>query len=255
MSIIKFIFSKTFVKQVIYAVIFITLLLTAVWFYLYFFTRHNNRVTVPNIKGMTELEAKETLGNKNLEYAIIDSIWSASNVGGTILEQIPEPGFEVKEGREIYLKVYRKNPDAKKINIKEGDDSNVAQIKLENAGLNYELKFEQNRLLANRVIRIMFGDKELKPDSKVKPGQKITLVIGEKGYSMVNIPDLSGLTLSEATKKLHENNLSLGLPFYDEVVITRQDTLDAKIYQQSKTPGEQLKSGSSLDVWLSTVKL
>lgn len=204
---------------------------------------------------MTEQEAKETLENKNLSYAIIDSIWSAKNVGGTILEQIPEPGFEVKEGREIYLKIYRKNPDAKKVNIKEGEDSNVAQIKLENNGLTYELKFEQNTLLAGRVIRIMLGDKELKPNSEVKPGKKITLVVGEKGFSMVNIPDLTGLSLTEASKKLHQNNLSIGLPFYDQVVITKQDTLDAKIYQQSKTAGEQTKSGSSLDVWLSTIKL
>jgi len=255
MSIIKFIISKSFIKQLLYALVFVVILLTATWFYLYFLTRHNNRVTVPNIKGMTELEAKKTLENKNLKYAIIDSIWSAKNVGGTILEQIPEPGFEVKEGREIYLKTYRKNPDAKKVNIKEGEDSNVAQIKLENSGLNYELTFEQNILLAGRVIRVMLGDKELSPSSEVKPGEKITLVIGEKGFSMVNIPDLSGLTLDEASKKLHQNNLSLGLPFYDEVVLSRQDTIDAKIYQQSKTAGDQTKSGSSLDVWLSTIKL
>ncbi len=255
MSLVKFIFSKTFIKQVLYAFIFIAILLTALWFYLYIFTRHNNKVNVPNVKGMTISEASKTLDSRNLGYIVVDSIWSANNVGGTIMEQIPSSGFEVKEGREIYLTVFRKNPDAKTLDIKEGEDAKVAQIKLENKGLTYDLKFERNTLLAHRVIRVMLGEKELKENAQIKPGQKITLVVGEKGYSMVNIPDLTGLTITEARKKLHQNNLSLGLPFYDEIVITRQDTLDARVYQQSKNAGEQTKSGSSLDIWLSTVKL
>lgn len=255
MSIVKFIISKVFFKQVIYAVLFVVILLTSIWFYLSFFTRHNESVVVPNVKGMTETEAAEILKSKDLAYLVIDSLWSANNIGGTIKEQIPEAGLEVKEDREIYLTVFRKDPDSKTINIKEGEDGKVAQIKLENKGLLFDIKFEQNTLLANRVIRIMLGDEKLKPSSKVKPGQKLTLIIGEKGFTTVNIPELSGLTLSEASKKLHQNNLSLGLPFYDEVVITSQDTLDSKVYQQSKTAGEQIKSGSSIDVWLSTVDL
>lgn len=255
MSLVKFIFSKSFFKQVIYSVIFISILLVGLWLYLSFFTRHNEKIIVPNIKGLTVTQAKEKLEEKDLNFAVIDSIWNQKAIGGTIMEQIPDPGSEVKEGREIYLTVYRLEAEAKSIDIKEGEDAQVAQIKLENKGLNYSLKFEQNTLLAGRVIRILVGDREITSKDKLTPGQKITLVVGEKGYSTVNVPDLSGQSLQAAIKTLHQSNLSIGLPFYDEVVITKQDTFEAKVYQQSKTPGLEIKSGSLIDLWLSTVNL
>ena len=173
------------------------------------------------------------------------------------MEQIPDPQSEVKQGREIYLTIYRYEPDEKILDIKEGDDQYVAKIKLGNMGIDYDVRYEANELLAGRVLRIEMGGEKLLTGAKVKPGSSVVLYVGEKRNSKVSVPDLTGLTLAEAEKTLLLSNLSLGYPFYDEVVQTAEDSLNSKVYMQSPKAqsGEAVKEGSSVDLWLSTIEI
>ncbi|RMB56203.1 PASTA domain-containing protein [Dokdonia sinensis] len=104
MSIIKFIFSKTFVKQLVLAFIFLILLIFLVKWWLGSTTNHDERIAVPNIKGMTLDLVDQELSNVDLRYFIIDSAnYNPNYPKYSVIEQDPEAGKFVKENRQIYL--------------------------------------------------------------------------------------------------------------------------------------------------------
>ncbi len=259
MSLFKFIFSKTFLKNIGFAILFVIILVGGLWIYLNVYTSHGSYISVPDVKGMNLEEADLALQDNELRYLVIDSVWSENQIGGTIVEQSPLAESEVKANREIYLTIYRFEPESKLIDIKEGDDERVAMIKLRNKGIEFDLDYEANLLLDGRVIRVMHKDKSLEEGARLKPGQKVRLIIGERGNKKVQVPYLFGLSLDSAEIRLQNANLSIGLPFYDVDIENAEDTLAATIYMQSPSASEKgdkgIRIGSTVDVWLSKRKI
>jgi beta-lactam-binding protein with PASTA domain len=86
--------------------IFVTILLVvAVLIWLNFYTQHGQVVEVPNVKGLSVEKAKSFFIEKNLSYAIVDSVYVKNAVPGSITETTPPVGSMVKKGRTIYLKI------------------------------------------------------------------------------------------------------------------------------------------------------
>ena len=106
-----------------------------VMIFLWWYTDHGQQVSVPNLSGMTVEEATTALEDLNLEVLVIDSIYDKKAKPGTVLEQSPAPEQKVKEGRSVFLTIYRILPPQETINIKEGDFAQVAIIKLKNKGM------------------------------------------------------------------------------------------------------------------------
>ena len=63
------------------------------------YTRHNEAVVVPDVKGLGMEEAAEFFKNSNLRYNVIDSVFSKDVKPGAIVELVPMAGSKVKEGR------------------------------------------------------------------------------------------------------------------------------------------------------------
>ena len=104
MSIFRFIFSKTFVKQLILAAVVLVVLIFVVKWWLGSTTNHDERIAVPNIKGMTLDLVDQELENADLRYFIIDSAnYNPDYPKYSVIEQDPEAGKFVKENRQIYL--------------------------------------------------------------------------------------------------------------------------------------------------------
>ena len=82
---------------------------------------------------------------------------------------------------------------------------------------------------------------------KVERGSKITLAVG-KGPSLVETPDLHGLTLTEAGKKLQKAGLKLG-----KEKESHSDSLSkGKVLDQSVRAKEKVEKGKSVDVTVSS---
>ena len=64
------------------------------------YTRHNEAVVVPDVKGLGLEEAAEFFKNSNLRYNVIDSVFSKDVKPGAIVELVPMAGSKVKEGRK-----------------------------------------------------------------------------------------------------------------------------------------------------------
>ena len=68
-----------------------------------YYTRHNEAVIVPDVKGLSMNEAKSFFDNTGLRYNVIDSVFSNDVNPGAIVEVVPEPGSKVKEGRGRFV--------------------------------------------------------------------------------------------------------------------------------------------------------
>ena len=69
------------------------------------YTRHNQAVVVPDVKGMKLEDAAEFFGNNKLRYNVIDSVFSKDVKPGAIVELGPMAGSKVKEGRIVFVTV------------------------------------------------------------------------------------------------------------------------------------------------------
>lgn len=86
-----------------------TILVTALWQWMKYYSHHGEGVDVPNVKGMMLSDAQYALGKADLVTVVTDSSYNRSLPAGTVLEQTPGNGSRVKAGREIYLTVNAQN--------------------------------------------------------------------------------------------------------------------------------------------------
>ena len=104
MNFIKFLFSKSFVKQLILAFIVLVVFgfLTLKWLKLY--TNHGTFVTVPALTGKTYEAAQILINEHQLRSEVQDSSnYNPNYPKGAVIEQDPLAGSQVKEDRKIYL--------------------------------------------------------------------------------------------------------------------------------------------------------
>lgn len=69
------------------------------------YTRHNQAVVVPDVKGLTVEKAVPFFESNGLRYNVIDSVFSKDVRPGSIVELVPSAGSKVKEGRIIFITV------------------------------------------------------------------------------------------------------------------------------------------------------
>lgn len=93
------------------AAMFIVLIIVfiAVWKGLDIYTHHGESIVVPDVKGKTESDARYMLTQVGLEAVVVDSAYNKQMPAGSIVDQTPRAGCEVKGGREVYLVVNAAN--------------------------------------------------------------------------------------------------------------------------------------------------
>lgn len=82
----------------------------AVWKGLDIYTRHGESIAVPDVKGSLVGDARYVLTQARLKAVVVDSAYNRQLPAGTVIDQTPHGGNEVKSGREVYLVVNAANP-------------------------------------------------------------------------------------------------------------------------------------------------
>ena len=104
MSIIQFFKSKTFFKQIAFAIIGVVVFVFFLKFWLNVTTNHDQRIQVPDLHKLTITEAEKTLKELNLDFIVKDSArYNPTYPKKSVIEQNPLAGAFVKEKRKIYL--------------------------------------------------------------------------------------------------------------------------------------------------------
>lgn len=69
------------------------------------YTRHGKAIEMPEVRGMTQEQAKQRLAKDHLWMEITDSIYTPGEVPGIVLETTPKAGTLIKNRRTIYVTV------------------------------------------------------------------------------------------------------------------------------------------------------
>jgi beta-lactam-binding protein with PASTA domain len=198
------------------ALAFVFILVFSINYFLKVYTHNGEKIPVPVLYGLDLAEAAILLDELGLRYEVRDSIFEAGKVKNAVLSQDPDTGEFVKEGRIIYLGVNSSQvPRVKMPNL---DHKNINQgiMILESLGLFIGKIDTTNDIAESAILEQKYQGKRILPDTEIPKGSVIDLVIGDGKIGSVvyegevDVPDLVGASVIEATIILEAYGLKLG---------------------------------------------
>jgi beta-lactam-binding protein with PASTA domain len=183
-----------------------------------YYTRHGSGVPVPKLKGRSIEEARAILEQQGFRYQV-DSVFVQDQAPGTIIEQDPDAGTNVKEGRTIYLTmVTTLAPEVSLPDLEQSTYREAAAI-LSNTGLKVGDTTYRSDIARDRILEIRFGGQVIKAGFKLPKGSKVDLVLGDgAGANEVDIPDLIDQDLDAARFAIKGAGLTIGNITYEGTI-------------------------------------
>ncbi len=253
MSFKNFLLSRTFLIQLIIAVVLVIALLWGTMQALKIYTNHGESYPVPDFSGLKKEQAADIASKQKLKIEIVDSVYVNDVPPGAVIDQVPEAGFKVKESRTIFLTINSNQPEQVTLPKLTDISYRQAQVLIENSGLKVGQISYQPSEYNDLVLNVFINSEDIKPGKKVAKGTSIDLVIGRtQGNVATSLPNLIGLSIEEAQNTLTHAMLNMGVLIYDETIITEEDSLNARVWKQSPNPKvvANVNLGSSVDVWI-----
>ena len=173
--------SKLFLKQLLFAFVAIIVFVFVVRKWLNISTNHNQKIEVLDLKKMNLVKVERVLDELDLNFVVIDSAsYNPDFPRKSVIEQSPEAGDFVKEGRKIYLTL---NPSGyKNIEIPDfyGKTKRQANSQLKAIGFRISEDITYVSDIAKDVVRgLRFKEKDLKAGDKIPKNSLIILKLGD----------------------------------------------------------------------------
>ncbi|GAA4963124.1 PASTA domain-containing protein [Algibacter aquimarinus] len=179
MSIIKFLTSKIFLKQILLAIVALVVLCFIILKWLNVSTNHGDFETVPDLTGKSISVAKIELKENNLVMQIQDSAnYNPDYPKFSVIEQEPSAGEKVKEDRKIYITL---NPSGyRKIQVPDLTERTFRQTKptLEALGFKVGKITYENNIGKDLVLKMTHKGKTISEGDKLAKTSVIDLVLG-----------------------------------------------------------------------------
>ncbi|MGD0711814.1 MAG: PASTA domain-containing protein [Bacteroidales bacterium] len=253
MSLIKFFKSRIFFIQLGLAVVSTIILIWIATLFLGLITKHGEDITVPDLTGLKIEDLDSYLGERHLEYLIIDSVYNLKGKKGTVIGQDPYPNSKVKSGRRIYVTVIAKlpehttMPDLKDLSLRQ------SMAVLETYGLKVgKLKYIPD-IAKNAVLKQYYKGNPIESGTTLEKGSVIDLALGRGEKSeRTTIPFLLGMSRNDAIKMINEYSLNIGEENFEDGA----DTTNARVYKQNPAYSKKssISLGSSVELWYKSEK-
>lgn len=221
-------------------------------------THHGKILRIPQVTGKSFADAQKELDKAGFDVVIQDSVYVDTLPPLAVTKQFPDADAVVKENRKVYLTVNR--AAAPMINMPQlvGQSFRSAEIVLKQFGLKLGDTSYVPDFAKNSVKNQLYNGKEISFGTKVPMGASIDLVLSS-GISDVDmsVPDLFGMTYSEAKILLEGNGLNIGSTVPVGGV---KDTMNAFIFRQSPERYDyehkvnRIHQGQLIDIWLQADK-
>jgi beta-lactam-binding protein with PASTA domain len=180
MSLIRFIFSRIFLKQFFLMLLLLFVVIYSLLFWLDSNTRHGQQIAVPDVSGMTLEEAQAALGERQLAFAILDtSSYNPNYPYQTVIEQIPASGALVKQERKIYLSINRSGYKMTVIPYIVGKTLRQAEPALRSAGFKVGKLTYKKYIAEDEVLSMTFRNRSLKQGDQLPLTSIIDLELGD----------------------------------------------------------------------------
>jgi beta-lactam-binding protein with PASTA domain len=186
MSLIKFLSSKDFVKQLGLALVAVIVISFLMLMWLKSYTHHGDFETVPQLKGKSLDVVEIELDDNNLKMVVQDSAnYNPNYPAYSVIEQQPEAGAQVKENRKIYLTL---NPSGyRKIGIPNIIRRTYRQAKPTLEALGFEIGniIYQDDIGKDEVLGIKYKGETILPGTLLQKTSKIDLVLGNGNRAVI----------------------------------------------------------------------
>jgi eukaryotic-like serine/threonine-protein kinase len=180
MSLQKFLFSFSFVKQVFIAVLIVCGTLTLFMGWIGFTTNHGEEIVVPNLSKLTLEQAESKLDELDLDYELLDTVdYDANFPKLSVVKQDPYPGSKVKRNRVIYLKI--NSSSYAKVRVPDLIQKTYRQAVPTLAALGLEVgdtTYVPN-LAKDMVLDMKMNNQTIKAGQQVLKMTKIDLILGD----------------------------------------------------------------------------
>mgnify|MGYP002795026059 CR=1 FL=1 len=180
MGLFKFIFSKTFLIQLVLAFLAIIVIafLTLKW--LKISTNHDERIEVPNLSMLSLKAVEGKLVEMHLQYEIMDSAnYNPDYPKYAVIDQVPAPGKFVKENRKLYLTL---NPSGfRKIVVPDMIRRTRRQVEPTLRSLGFEIGDVTYKpdIAKDAVLELRHKGKLIEPGDELMKTSVIDLVLGD----------------------------------------------------------------------------
>lgn len=255
----KFITRRSFLVNLLVAVALLLVIVFAFFFSLGSITRHNESVTVPSVTGKSLSDATAILKQNHFDVSVQDSVYIDTIAPLAVVKQSPESEDVVKTHRTVYLTINRATPPLIDMPDLRGFSFRSAQMFLESLGLKVGNTSFVPDIARNAVKDQLLNGKTINPGTKIPMSTAIDLVLGNGlGETQLTVPDIVGLTVSQAKDYLSGDNIGIGVIVAQSQI---SDTASAYIIKQDPEPITQLptgeiannhiRPGQLMDVWIS----
>jgi beta-lactam-binding protein with PASTA domain len=180
MSFFRFIKSKSFLKQIAFAIVGLFAFVFLLKWWLGITTNHDQKIEVPDLNRMSLSNVQTTLEALDLGFIVIDSAsYNPDYPKRSVIEQTPEAGSFVKEKRKIYLTL---NPSKyRDVTIPDVNGRTKRQAISQLQSIGFAIgEFSYIPDIGKDVVRgLQFEGRELKPGEKLPKNSVIDLVLGD----------------------------------------------------------------------------
>jgi eukaryotic-like serine/threonine-protein kinase len=210
------------------------------------YVKHADLVTVPEVTGMSFLDAKKVLEDSGLEVKQGDIRYDEAKPVGLVLDQSPSKSETVKKGRRVYLTICG-GEQLMEVPRLTGKSERDAKFSL-----------EQRNLKVGEIVRKFTTEQPedavisqiIQPGSKVKKFTKVDLIISNGPVlGDIIIPDVVGKKLADAKKLLEEKKLRTG-----KITYQPSDVIPGIVIDQYPKREKSAKDNTPIDLIVSKKK-
>lgn len=217
-------------------------------------TNHGDYLKVPSVTGQNVDDAVRLLEKQGFEVVITDSLYSDSLGLNKVKKQLPDANATVKVNRTVFLNVNPRALPMVEMPKLVGLSYRFAADKLSKTHLKVGDTTNRPDFMKGSVLEQHYNGKEIEAGSKVKWGSAIDLVVGGGLQAQkIRVPNLRGLTVTEAREILKEKGILLAAILTTGAIT---DTASAFVYKQNPDvwgyEGEPIyiQPGQTLDIWI-----
>lgn len=210
------------------------------------YTRHGKVYSMPDCYGMTTEEVEQTYG-RDYHFILIDSVYSKTEQPGTIVQQDPLPGSNVKRGRNVYYIIVAKTPEKTKMPNLNNLSLRQALVLLESNGLLVKEICYVDHFARNAICEQRYNGQVIEPNTELYKGSSITLYVGfGPDRKDTKLPSLYGIPATNVKHTLNMAGLNLGNEVYED-----QDSIQYMKVARMDPPYSKgkVKPGTFVNVW------
>lgn len=175
----KKIICNIYLKNLFLMAVLVLAIVFGTLYWLKGYTRHDQKVIVPTLKGLQVEEAAAILHSVKLKYEVVDSIYEKRGVPGAVLEQVPFENSTVKEDRTVYLIVQAKAEQLVSIPDLADYSQRQAESLLNALGFT-NIKIEQvSSDYKGLVISVEYKGVQLAEGQKIPKGSVLLMKVGD----------------------------------------------------------------------------